>query len=172
MVKQFDGITKYLSDLPAKTWDVNRLCGDFFGAFSKNNTALCSRPFDVLMVGSQRIVKTVTVQCGGKTDLYVLVSPPPPCFWCLLPKRVVDVPSKRQQLTRSQPVAIRRRWKCAPPREYTLKPHARICLRCGKCRAMATRRKAAALLTCCPCLHQIMSGVANPSLLLRSEVLT
>ena len=76
-LKQFAGITKYLSDLPAKTWDVNRLCGDFFGAFSKSNTALCSKPFDVLMVGSQRIVKTVTVQCGGKTDLYVLVSPRP-----------------------------------------------------------------------------------------------
>ena len=73
-LKQFDGITKYLSDLPAKTWDVNRLCGDFFGAFSKSNTALCSKPFDVLMVGSQRIVKTVTVQCGEKTDLCVLVS--------------------------------------------------------------------------------------------------
>ena len=76
-LKQFAGITKYLSDLPAKTWDVNRLCGDFFGAFSKSNTALCSKPFDVLMIGSQRIVKTVTVQCDGKTDLYVLVSTPP-----------------------------------------------------------------------------------------------
>ena len=72
--QQFDGITKYLSEIPSKVWDVNRLCGDFFEAFSKSETALCGKPFDVSKIGTQRIVKTVTVQCGQKMDLYVLVS--------------------------------------------------------------------------------------------------
>jgi len=70
--QQFDGITKYLSEIPSKVWDVNRLCGDFFEAFSNSETALCGKPFDVSKVGTQRIVKTVTVQCGQKMDLYVL----------------------------------------------------------------------------------------------------
>ena len=74
-LKQFAGITKYLSIVSvSKQWDVNQLCGQFFDKFHKSNRALCGHQFDVSKIGTQRIMKTVTVDCGGRTDLYALVS--------------------------------------------------------------------------------------------------
>ena len=61
---QFDGMVKYLSDLPNKNWDANRLCGDFFKAFSQKNTALCGKQFDVAKTGTNLILKRVIVECN------------------------------------------------------------------------------------------------------------
>ena len=67
-LSDFAGLTKYLSKVVAKIWDLNRLHGDFFKSYTGPGS-LCGKQFDVLKQNTNRIETKVIVNCGGDSDL-------------------------------------------------------------------------------------------------------
>ena len=70
-IRAFAGLTAYLDTILKKDWDLNRLCGDFYQSYRVNSTgSLCGKSFDVLRVGTNHVITTVTVlrRCSARAS--------------------------------------------------------------------------------------------------------